>query len=102
MLEEPSDCLKRLCLIMNLLDYSGYFDGGRFRLHFTAFLVAGSPRVVASWSSQHGTALALGHRDMMASRVDNEATDSPFRFTHPYFWTPFILVGDWRKDKWFV
>ena len=77
-----------------------------------AFLYAGTPSVISSLWEVYDTstallmqrfylylktapkaeALALAQRDMISGRLSG---DKPF--SHPYFWAPFVLVGDWRN-----
>jgi CHAT domain-containing protein len=45
-------------------------------------------------------ALRLAQLDLLQGRVvpqpDNNDPDAPITFAHPYFWAPFILMGNWR------
>jgi len=78
-----------------------------------AFLYAGTPSVIASlWevydtstalfmhrfyqhlkTSNKVEALALTQRDMIGKHLSGDND-----YTHPYFWAPFVLIGDW-KDR---
>ena len=77
-----------------------------------AFLYAGTPSVVASLWEVYDTstasfmhrfyqylqttnkveALAQTQRDMISGNLAADKT-----YTHPYFWAPFVLIGDWKK-----
>jgi len=77
-----------------------------------AFLYAGTPSVVASlWevydtstalfmfrfyqhlkTSNKVEALALTQRDMIGGQLSGDKN-----YKHPYFWAPFVLIGDWKK-----
>jgi CHAT domain-containing protein len=72
-----------------------------------AFSKAGAPTVVASlWSvndvSTRDTMtnfykeLAAGQPKGEAMRRAQLATMSDPRFAHPYYWAPFIILGDWK------
>jgi len=79
-----------------------------------AFLYAGSPAVVASlWEVADAStslfmvrfykyllklntaeALALTQRDMLKGKIGPSSGNADY--SHPYFWAPFILVGNWK------
>lgn len=72
-----------------------------------AFAKAGAPTVVASLWSVNDTAtrdmmtvfyreLAAGQSKAEAMRRAQLAVMHDARFTHPFFWAPFIVLGDWR------
>jgi CHAT domain-containing protein len=72
-----------------------------------AFAKAGAPTVVASLWSVNDTAtrdmmtvfykeLAAGQPKAEAMRRAQLAVMHDARFTHPFFWAPFIVLGDWR------
>jgi CHAT domain-containing protein len=72
-----------------------------------AFSKAGAPTVVASlWSVNDVSTLdtmtnfykelAAGQPKGEAMRRAQLATMSDPRFAHPYFWAPFVILGDWR------
>ena len=82
-----------------------------------AFLFAGAPTVVATlWRvDDKSTALLMqnyyrhlqagqdklsslreAQLDLMKSRGWDDRDDLPFDYSHPYYWAPFILVGEYR------
>ncbi|HYX42490.1 MAG TPA: CHAT domain-containing protein, partial [Pyrinomonadaceae bacterium] len=72
-----------------------------------AFAKAGAPTVVASlWSVNDAATrdmmtvfykeLAAGQSKAEAMRRAQLAVMHDARFTHPFFWAPFIVLGDWR------
>ena len=81
--------------------------GGEVTSLAEAFWVAGAPSVVASlWKVSDdstralmrdfygeihsGKSLAYSLRQAQLSQLDSEY------FSHPYYWAPFVLLGDWR------
>ncbi len=73
-----------------------------------ALLAAGAPScVVTQWqAADEGTAalmatfyasLRKGSGAGEALREAQRAAMKDARFAHPYYWAPFVLVGDWRK-----
>ncbi|MGB7053941.1 MAG: CHAT domain-containing protein, partial [bacterium] len=73
-----------------------------------AFKVAGVPSTVASlWEiADRSTALLMQdfYRNLVSKNVDKaEALRqaqismlSHEQYSHPYYWAPFVLIGDWR------
>jgi CHAT domain-containing protein len=83
----------------------------------SAFLFAGSRSVVASlWDVNDestslfmeyfyaalkggltkGDALSKARRELMYSQIKNAATGEEESLASPYYWAPFILVGEWK------
>jgi CHAT domain-containing protein/tetratricopeptide (TPR) repeat protein len=72
----------------------------------TSFLDAGAPTVVASlWAvNDESTSILMKYfyRNLKTMskvealrRAQIELSQNP-KFSHPYYWAPFILIGDWR------
>jgi CHAT domain-containing protein len=81
-----------------------------------AFHYAGTPSVVASlWEvsdpstavfmqrfykylqkMSKAQALALTQRDMLDGKLFDESISQSINYSHPYFWAPFVLEGDWK------
>ena len=73
-----------------------------------AFMYAGSPSVLVSlWSvSDMSTASLMGefYKNLIKNRLSK--TDalrkaqltliSDEKYAHPFYWAPFVLIGDWR------
>jgi CHAT domain-containing protein len=73
-----------------------------------AFMYAGTPTVLVSlWSvSDVSTATLMGefYRNLVKEKLSK--TDalrnaqlfmlSDEKFAHPFYWAPFVLIGDWR------
>jgi len=85
----------------------GYDPSAVYSSLSRAFSKAGAPTVVASlWSvndvSTRDTMtnfykqLAAGQPKGEAMRRAQLATMSYPRFAHPYYWAPFVILGDWR------
>ncbi|MBC8179792.1 CHAT domain-containing protein, partial [candidate division KSB1 bacterium] len=93
--------------------YTSSFPQGDDLVSLTrAFLYAGTPSVVASlWEVYDKStalfmfrfylhlktrnkvkALALTQRDMIGGHLSGDKD-----YQHPYFWAPFVLIGDWEK-----
>lgn len=80
--------------------------GGEVTSLAEAFWVAGAPSVVASlWKVSDDSTRAL-MRDFYGKINNGETLASSLRqaqlqqldseFSHPYYWAPFVLLGDWR------
>lgn len=80
--------------------------GGEVTSLAEAFWVAGAPSVVASlWKVSDDSTRAL-MRDFYGEINNGETLASSLRhaqlqqldseFSHPYYWAPFVLLGDWR------
>ena len=75
-----------------------------------AFMYAGAPSVLASlWSVGNPTTKLMTslYQNMTAGKTKAEALrqaqikilhsrDAAMSYAHPFFWAPFVLVGDWR------
>jgi len=72
-----------------------------------AFSKAGAPTVVASlWSVNDASTrdtMTRFYKELVAGLPKGEAlrraqlaTMSDKRFSHPYYWAPFVILGDWR------
>ena len=97
--------------------YTGKYPQGDDLVSLTrAFLYAGTPSVVASlWevadastaelmqafyrylnTMNKAQALAQAQRDMIADRISDNKKKGKLHYSHPYYWAPFVLVGDWK------
>jgi CHAT domain-containing protein len=85
----------------------GYDPSAVYSSLSRAFSKAGAPTVVASlWSvndvstretmTEFYKQLANGQTKGEALRRAQLATMRDPRFAHPYYWAPFIILGDWR------
>lgn len=85
----------------------GYDPSAVYSSLSRAFAKAGAPTVVASlWSvndvstrdtmSHFYSELAAGQTKTEAMRRAQLAVMHDPRFAHPYYWAPFIVLGDWR------
>jgi CHAT domain-containing protein/Tfp pilus assembly protein PilF len=73
-----------------------------------AFMTAGTPSVVVSlWSvSDMSTALLMGefYKNLIKNKLGKTdalrkaqlALMSDKKYSHPFYWAPFVLIGDWR------
>jgi len=73
-----------------------------------AFMYAGTPSVLVSlWSvSDNSTALLMGefYKNLIRNKLSKTdalrkaqlALMSDQQFAHPFYWAPFVLIGDWR------
>ena len=43
-----------------------------------------------------GEALIRAQRDMIAGNVTGSKGRTQINYSHPYYWAPFVLVGDWN------
>ncbi len=85
----------------------GYDPSAVYSSLSRAFSKAGAPTVVASlWGVNDAATrdtmtnfykqLAAGQPKGEAMRRAQLATMSEPRFAHPYYWAPFVILGDWR------
>jgi CHAT domain-containing protein len=88
-------------------DIGGFDPSAVYSSLSRAFSKAGAPTVVASlWSVNDVSTLdtmknfykelAAGQPKGEALRRAQLATMSDPRFAHPYYWAPFVILGDWR------
>ena len=75
------------------------------------FMYAGSPRVLVSlWNvNDEATAelmkrfywslLEAGASPSLALRAAQESMREEEKWRHPYYWAPFVLVGEWRRPE---
>jgi len=70
-----------------------------------AFIYAGTPRVIVSLWSVNDASTGEMMKNLYADKQDSIAAalraaqlklKSNPDFSHPFFWAPFQLVGDWR------
>ena len=93
--------------------FSSFPQGDDFVSLSSAFLYAGSPCVIASlWeihdrstslfmnrfyrhlkTERKAEALALTQREMLNNEIIDNQANTNMKFTHPYFWASFVLIG---------
>jgi CHAT domain-containing protein len=85
----------------------GYDPSAVYSSLSRAFTKAGAPTVVASLWSVNDTStkdtMMFFYKDLAAGKSKSEAMrraqlavmHDP-RFAHPYYWAPFIVLGDWK------
>jgi CHAT domain-containing protein/Flp pilus assembly protein TadD len=82
-------------VIASLWSVSDQSTGALMRRFYEIWTThAGIPKVEALRQAQ----IALLREEMKLDQVDAASADSPTpkSFAHPYYWAPFILIGNWR------